>query len=238
MKKIVICGASSGIGREIAKIYAAKGYKVGIMGRREDKLLELARNPLFVIKVCDITAPDAPDKLHELIADMGGIDIYMHCSGIGYKNVALEFAKELATTETNCLGFTQMIATAFDYFAHIGHGQIAAISSIAGTKGLGAAPAYSASKRFQRHYLECLAQLAHIRKLDIKITDIRPGFVDTDLLKGGHYPVLLSADAVAQKIVRSVEKHKRAVVIDCRYALVVALWRMLPNFLWERLPIR
>lgn len=238
MKKIVICGASSGIGREIAKICAAKGYKVGIMGRREDKLLELARNPIFVTKVCDITAPDAPDKLRELIAEMGGIDIYMHCSGIGYKNVALEFAKELATTETNCLGFTQMIATAFDYFAHAGRGQIAAISSIAGTKGLGAAPAYSASKRFQRHYLECMAQLAHIRKLDIKITDIRPGFVDTDLLKGGHYPVLLSPDAVAQKIVRSVEKHKRAVVIDWRYALVVAIWRMLPNFLWERLRIR
>ena len=75
--------------------------------------------------------------------------------------------RELATVETNAVGMTRMVGAAFHYFeVHPGQkGQIAVISSIAGTKGLGAAPAYSATKRYVNHYLECLTQLCHIRRL-------------------------------------------------------------------------
>ena len=81
--------------------------------------------------------------------------------------------------------------TAFDYFRKQGGGHLAAISSIAGTKGLGAAAAYSASKRYQNTYLDALAQLSRMQRLDIRITDIRPGFVDTPLLREGKYPMLM-----------------------------------------------
>ena len=81
--------------------------------------------------------------------------------------------------------------------------RIACITSIARTRGLGAAPAYSATKRMQAHYLECLSQQARMRHLNIGITDIRPGFVATDLIAGSHFPLQLKAEDVSRKIGRA-----------------------------------
>lgn len=106
-----------------------------------------------------------------------------------------------------------------------------------GTKGLGVAPAYSATKRFQNTYIEALAQLARMQHLDIHFTDIRPGFVATDLLKSGKYPMLMKADRVAQHIIKALREKRRVVVIDGRYRVLVFFWRMIPRWLWERLPI-
>ena len=115
--------------------------------------------------------------------------------------------------------------------------RIACITSIAGTKGLGAAPAYSATKRMQNHYLECLSQLARMRRLPIRITDVRPGFVATDLISGSSYPLQLKADDVAKGIVHAIEKKKEVVTIDWRYAILVFFWRIIPRWLWVRLRI-
>lgn len=180
-------GATSGIGKEVAIILAQNGYEVGIAGRRENLLIDTMHSTEGIVdyQVIDLNSDDAPDLLHQLIARLGGIDLYFHSSGIGFQNVDLDSGKETSTTVTNVLGFTRIIDTVFDYFVSIGHGHIAAISSIAGTKGLGAAPAYSASKAYQNTYLEALAQLASIRGVKIGFTDIRPGFVATDLLNDG-----------------------------------------------------
>lgn len=102
---------------------------------------------------------------------------------------------------------------------------------------LGIAPAYSATKRFQNTYIEALTQLAHMQKLAIRFTDIRPGFVDTDLLKGGKYPMLMRADKVAARIVKAIERQERIVIIDGRYRLLVFFWRLIPRRIWERLSI-
>ena len=114
---------------------------------------------------------------------------------------------------------------------------IACITSIAGTKGLGAAPAYSATKRFQSHYLECLTQQARMRHLNISITDIRPGFVKTDLIAGSSYPLQLDAKEVAKSIVKAMEKGRSVKVIDWRYAILVFLWRLIPRWIWTRMMI-
>ena len=108
---------------------------------------------------------------------------------------------------------------------------------IAGTKGLGAAPAYSATKRFQNHYLECLSQQARMRHLPIAITDIRPGFVKTDLIAGSSYPLQLKPEDVAKHIVSAIENGKEVKVIDWRYDILVFLWRLIPRWLWTRLKI-
>ena len=109
----------------------------------------------------------------------------------GFQNPELDIDIELNTTRTNVEGFTRMVDTAFDYFKQHGGGHLAVISSIAGTKGLGIAPAYSATKRFQNTYIDALEQLSHLQKLNIRFTDIRPGFVATALLGDGkHYPML------------------------------------------------
>ena len=113
------------------------------------------------------------------------------------------------------------------------------ISSIAGTKGLGAAPSYSATKAFQNVYIQSLEQQANMRKLPIRFTDIRPGFVDTPLLGDGKkYPLLMDADQVAKDILHAVKQQRHVRIIDWRYRLLVPFWRMIPNWLWRRLPIR
>lgn len=104
---------------------------------------------------------------------------------------------------------------------------------------MGAAAAYSASKRFQNTYIDALAQLARMEGTNVRFTDIRPGFVATALLKDGrHYPLLMRPERVAEALFRAVARGKRRAVIDLRYALLVWLWRLIPQALWERLPIR
>lgn len=233
-------GATSGIGCEVAKLLASKGYQVAIAGRREARLNELqaAVPGIVASRVIDICSDKAPQLLLQLAHEMGGIDLYFHSSGIGFQNPSLDEDKELSTVETNALGFTRMIGTAFRYFTDKGSGHIAAISSIAGTKGLGAAPAYSATKALQNHYLEALAQLAAIRRLNITITDIRPGFVATDLLNdGAHYPMLMNKTRVAEQAVDAVIAKKSVATINWRYRILVALWRMVPHCIWRKMRI-
>jgi len=250
-------GATSGIGKEVARLLAANGYEVGIAGRREERLVQMAQATPGIVahRQIDVTKEDAPTELHKLIEELGGMDLYVHSSGIGWENVTLDADKELKTVETNGVGFVRMVSAAYNWFAEQRadeakqraegdeqrasskerKARIACITSIARTRGLGAAPAYSATKRMQAHYLECLSQQARMRHLNIGITDIRPGFVATDLIAGSHFPLQLKAEDVARTIVRAIERGSEVVTIDWRYRLLVAAWQLIPRWLWVRL---
>lgn len=239
-KKAIIVGASSGIGQEVAKLLLAEGWHLGIAARREEPLLELkAKAPERVeVMTIDVTATDAAERLQSLIQKLGGIDLYFHASGIGKQNRILEEGIELSTMETNAVGFARMIGEAYRYFAEKGEGHIAAITSIAGTMGLGPAPAYSATKALQATYLQSLEQQAHQRGLKIRFTDIRPGFVDTALLNDNFsYPMLMRPEMVAQDIVRSIRRHQHVRVIDWRYRILTFFWRLIPRWLWRRMKL-
>ena len=250
-------GATSGIGQEVARLLAANGYEVGIAGRREERLVQMAQATPGIVthRQIDVTKEDAPTELYKLIEELGGMDLYFHSSGIGWENVALDADKELKTVETNGVGFVRMVSAAYNWFAEQRASEakqraegdeqrasdkerkarIACITSIARTRGLGAAPAYSATKRMQAHYLECLSQQARMRHLNIGITDIRPGFVATDLIAGSHFPLQLKTEDVARTIVRAIEQGREVVTIDWRYRLLVAAWQLIPRWLWVRL---
>ena len=241
MNRIVIMGATSGIGMEVAKLCIAAGWHVGVAGRRTELLepLRAAAPDRVVTAGIDVTAENAPEKLSQLVEALGGMDIYLHVSGIGKQNLELDPTPEIRTVETNATGFTRMVTAAFGYFAREGRGHIVAVTSIAGTKGLGAAAAYSATKGFQNIYLDALAQLARMRKLKIAFTDIRPGFVATDLLDQKHrYPMLMPVEPIARKIFSAIKHRRRRIVIDRRYAVLTFFWRLLPACLWERLPVK
>ena len=240
MKKAIIIGATSGIGQEVARLLVRQGWRIGIAGRREEILRGMQQtNPEQIEMQClDVTEDNAILHLNRLVDRLGGMDLFFLSSGVGYQNRNLEPEIELNTAHTNVEGFTRMVTAAFDYFKKTGGGHIAVISSIAGTKGLGVAPAYSATKRFQNTYIDALAQLSRMQRLNIRFTDIRPGFVATDLLRNGKYPMLMHADEVARRIVRALKHKKRVAVIDGRYSLLVFFWRMIPRWLWERLPIK
>lgn len=240
MKRAIIIGATSGIGEEVAKLFVQQGWRIGIAGRREEALKKLQATAPGQIEIqcLDVTEADAPTLLETLVAKVGGMDLFFLSSGIGSQNPDLKPEIELNTARTNVEGFTRMVTAAFNYFKTKGGGHMAVISSIAGTKGLGIAPAYSATKRFQNTYIDALAQLSRMQHLNIHFTDIRPGFVATDLLKSGKFPMLMQAEQVAKSIVRALNHKKRVVVIDNRYRVLVFFWRMIPRWLWERLPIK
>ena len=241
MKRAVIIGATSGIGREVATLLIRRGWSVGVAGRREEMLKELQALAPGRTKYrrVDVVSAESPRQLLGLIDDLGGMDLFLLCAGIGKQNPDLDTEVELATAHTNVEGFIRMTDTAFQYFRQKGGGHLAVVSSIAGTKGLGAAPAYSATKRFQNTYIDALAQLARMQRLRIRFTDIRPGFVDTDLLRGDkRYPMLMPVGRVAARIVRALERRERVYVIDARYRLLVFFWNLVPRFLWERLKVR
>ena len=240
MGKAIVIGASSGIGKEVAEILINEGWTVGLAARRDEMLLPMIHAHEDRVKVAkiDVTASDATESLNTLIKQIGGMDLFFYAAGIGKQNKELEESIELSTVCTNALGFTRMIGEAYRYFAAHGGGHIAAISSIAGTKGLGPAPSYSATKAMQATYLQALEQLAHSQGLNITFTDIRPGFVDTDLLSGTHkYPMLMEVKPVAKAIVKAVKQKKHVVVIDWKWRLLTALWRRIPRWLWRKMKL-
>lgn len=239
MKKGIIMGATSGIGREVTLLLLRRGWLLGIAGRREELLEEIRRefpHHVFVEQI-DVDKADSVDGLHRLISRLETIDLYFHASGIGKQNVSLEREIEENTVKTNVLGFTRLVDEAFSIMKRQGYGHIAVISSIAGTKGLGPAPSYSASKAYQNTYLQALEQLANNARLSIRFTDIRPGFVDTPLLNNGTYPMLLDARKVAEEIVWAIDKGKHVRIIDWKYRMLVFFWRLIPNQIWRRLPL-
>lgn len=243
-KNIIIVGASSGIGLRVATDFARMGWRVGVAARREDSLAAL--RSLYPDSVeystIDVTADDAVERFNELIERLGGMDVLLYAAGCGWMNPELDLTDDIRTIGVNVTGFTKIVVAAYKYFkatANVSRGRIAAITSIAGTKGIGQSAAYSASKRYQWTYLQALDQLAHIQHVDVAITDIRPGFVDTPLLvQGKDYPMEMSIAYAAPRIERAMLTGRRVAVVDARWAVATALWKAIPDCIWRHLAIR
>ena len=240
---IIIVGASSGLGREIAKIYAECGWKVGVCARREERLKELCdifpQNMSY--RQLDVTDPQSDTDFEKFVENMGGMDIFLYAAGCGWNNPSLQKDFDERTVDVNVVGFTRIVNAAFKWFGKNNPaGQLCAITSIAGTKGIGISATYSASKRYENTYLESLAQLARHDGLRIQITDIRPGFIDTDLLetKSHHYPMLMTPRYASRRIVKAIMKRKAVAYIDWRWRLVVWGWKLIPRWLWIRLKLK
>ena len=241
MRRAIIIGASSGLGHEVAKILIKDGWQIGIAARRLhllELLYKIAPDRVEMAAI-DVTKSDSEETLMQLIDRVGGCDMFFYASGIGWQNPELNADIELNTVQTNTMGFSRMIGAAYRYMAAHGGGHIVAISSIAGTKGLGIAPSYSATKAFQNTYLQALEQLSNMQGHNIRFTDIRPGFVATELLgTNPRYPLLMKTEPVAKSIVKAVYSRKHQVVIDARWSVITFFWRMIPDFLWRRLKVR
>jgi short-subunit dehydrogenase len=238
MKKCIIVGATSGIGRELAKVYSSKGYLVGITGRRENLLKELAaENPeLYKIKSFDISVPDTCIRnLNELEKELGGLDLIIVNSGTGNGNENLDFNTEKETIMTNVLGSTEISGWAFNYFRKQGHGQIAIVTSIAGMRGGRFALAYSASKAYLINYAEGLRQKAKNLKLPIYVTDIRPGFVDTAMAKSENKFWVAAPKKAAEQIYSALSRKKKIAYITRRWIIVAYILKLLPKWIFDKI---
>lgn len=244
MKKIVIVGASSGIGFQAAADFARAGWRVGMAARRLEPMQALKDQYPDRIEIAqiDVTAPDAPRRFADLIEAIDGMDTLLFCSGTGFSDPELDDAKLVDTLEVNVVGFARIVAEAYKYYratASVEQGQIAVITSVAATKGIGIAATYSASKRFQVQFINALEQLAYTQQVNVAFTDIRPGFVRTPLLCDDRsYPMIMSVAQAARLVERAVVERKRVAVIDSRWRIVNALWGLLPQRLWRHIDLK
>lgn len=241
MNKIIIMGATSGLGRALAERYIKAGWTVGVAGRNETALRELvdsAPDSVFASQI-DILSEDASDKLKNLIDRCGGMDIYLHCSGIALLDKDYTVENEVRICETNAVGLTRMCVSAYNYFESAKRpGRLVAITSIAGVRGIEALPAYSASKAYDSTLLEALRQKANSQNLPLRIVDIKPGWTRTPLLDTDkHYMFEMDADNVSDMIFEASQKAKRSSVIGLRWKVISALERLVPPYIWEKMHI-
>jgi short-subunit dehydrogenase len=237
MKRAIIVGATSGIGKELAWILADNGYLVGITGRRTELLEQLRlKNPdRLKIRSFDISITYENEfHLEELTKEIGGLDLLVISSGTGSSNEELDFKIEKNIIDTNVTGVTEITDWAFNYFKNQGYGHLAVISSIAGLRGGRFVPAYSASKAFQINYFEGLRQKARHLKLPITITDIRPGFVDTAMAKSPHKFWVSTPQKAARQIFNALKRKKKVAYITKRWVLIAYIFKLAPKWIHER----
>ncbi|HHT61590.1 MAG: SDR family NAD(P)-dependent oxidoreductase [Paludibacteraceae bacterium] len=238
MKKAIIIGATSGIGRELAKLLMENGYKVGITGRRGELLDEIKKeNPnAYSVKLLDVTdTKNAIEKLDELVSELGGMDVLILSSGIGDMNENLDFTIEKRTIDTNVIGFTCVADWAFNYFEKQNYGHLVGISSVGGLRGSRQAPAYNATKAYQINYLEGLRQKATNLKMPIFVTDIRPGLVDTAMAKGEGLFWVMPLNRVTQQIFRAIKRQKKVAYVTKRWRIIAFISKHLPKFIYDKM---
>lgn len=238
MKKILIIGATSGIGRGLAEAYVQEDCFIGITGRRENLLQEICaqdKNKLFY-QVCDITDTQTTIQcLETLVQEMGGMDILIICAGTGELNPELSYQLEEPTLLTNVIGFTNIADWGFRHFEQQKSGHLVTISSVGGTRGSGIAPAYNASKAYQINYMEGLRQKTTKSPYPIHTTDIRPGFVDTAMAKGEGLFWVTPVDKAVKQIKRAIRKKRKVAFISKRWRYVAILFRHLPSAIYCRM---
>lgn len=238
MKKAIVVGATSGIGKELALLLANNNYQVGITGRRTALLSETKQiNPdHFITKTFDVTQTETvPQYLQELVNELGGLDLLVMSSGIGELNKPLDFAIEKATIDVNVSGFTCVADWTFNYFWKQKSGHFVNLSSIAGIRGSGIATSYNASKAFQSNYTEGLRQKATKLKLSVAITDVRPGFVDTPMAKGEGQFWVAPVEKAAKQIFSAIKSKKRVVYVSKRWWLIAMLLKVIPRSIYEKM---
>lgn len=237
MKRAIIIGGSSGIGRDLAKILAKNGYLVGVTGRREERLISLSHeiNDLF-IKVIDVMQVDEARRLlEELIEQMGGVDLVVLNAGVLFNNKRFDWEEERVVIETNVLGFVAMAHIAMTYFYKKGKGHLVGISSIAALRGRANNPSYGASKAFVSNFLEGLRARAYRDHKDITITDIQPGFVNTDMIKGRKVFWAASSEKAAHQIYNAISKKRMHAYITKKWQLCALLLKWMPRSIYYKI---
>lgn len=247
-RKIIIVGASSGIGRTLARIYANAGWQVGVTGRRTEMLTTLQQEfpdiqngagealQRIVIESFDNTGNQNTIHMESLVKKLGGLDLLIYNSGYGEVAENLDWETDRQTVQTNVNGFIEITNWAFNFFQNRseGKGHIAATSSISANRGSSYAPAYSASKAFMSNYMEGLYLKARKLRLHIYITDIQPGFVNTKMAKGNKQFWVVPVEKAARQIYRAIESKKFRVYVSRRWQLIATLMKLLPLSIYKQ----
>ena len=246
-KSIFITGASSGLGEAIALEFARRGYAIAIAARRVERMGTLAARlreagaasvlPL-ALDVTDFPTIDA--ALDRAAREFGRLDIVVANAGVGYSLPVGrgKFEQVRQTIDTNLTGAIATLEFALPRLRAQGGGQLVAITSVAGSRGMPFMGAYSAAKAGLHRYVQALR--AEVRHEPIAVTELAPGYIDTDINRGAKSrPFVIPMPRGAAIMARMIERrvgHRYVPVWP--WALVAPLMRVLPTALLAPKPRR
>lgn len=239
--RVVITGASSGIGAALARHYGRQGAELALIGRRRNALEQLAaslptRCSVYSLDVRDETSLLAAAR--DFLARNGCPDIVFANAGVSVGTLT-EHSEDLAvfaeTMETNVLGIVRTFQPFIACMRERRRGALVGIASVAGYRGLPGGGAYSASKAAAIAYLESLR--TELRGTGVQVTTICPGYVATPMTENNPYPMpfRMSPDDVANKIAALVRRGAAYAVIPWQMAIVARVLHVMPNWLYDRL---
>jgi short-subunit dehydrogenase len=236
--KVIISGASSGLGRALAQHYAGKGATLGLIARRGDLLetlaAELSGASIYAADVRDASAIQAAAQ--DFMGRHGCPDIVIANAGIS-RGTLTEYAEDSEVFEkilvTNVVGMVNLFQPFAAAMRAARQGSLVGIASVAGYRGLPGGGAYSASKAAAISYLESLRVEMH--GSGVSVITVCPGYIVTPMTANNPFrmPFILTAEAVAEKIAGVIENKKRFVVIPWQMAIVAAVLKLLPDFIYD-----
>jgi short-subunit dehydrogenase len=240
----IVVGASSGIGEAVAKRLAKEGYAVALVARRAELLNKVAE----AIKASggqartyphDVQQYDEAPKLFQtILRDLGRVDVIVYSTGVmpAVDFSEFNFEKDKAMIDVNVLGAMAWLDTAAMAFERLGRGSIVGISSVAGDRGRVINPVYNASKAALTTYLEALRN--RLTRKGVHVLTVKPGFVDTDMMKGvGKRPFVISPEQAARDIWNAIKGRKQEIYTPAKWALIMLVIRSIPSFIFRRLKI-
>lgn len=238
-KKVIIIGATSGIGRALAVEMHRRGCMIGATGRRTERLDALCHElgDRIYPKAMDVARHDeARGQLQSLIEKMGGMDIIVLNAGVSNFRDGIDWKTERTVIDVNIRGFAALANFSFDYFERKKAGQIVGVSSLAGLFGYGLSATYNASKAFVSNYLQGYRQRAHHSNAKIRVTEIQPGFVESEMTAGkpGMFWVA-ETEKAARQMADAIEQRRNHAYITKRWRLVAWAIKAMPNWMLNRL---
>jgi len=240
----IIVGASSGIGAALARQLAAEGYDLALLARRENLLKELcseinakAGETRAVYFVHDVSnCAEVPGLLQKIIADLGGLDLFIYDAGIslpsGMKH--FEFEKDRHVTEVNYIGALAWLNPVASLFHNLQAGHIVGISSVAGERGRVGNPSYNASKAALTCYLESLRN--RLTRRGVHVLTVKPGYVRTEMAAAVKNPLFsIPTERAAADICRAIRKRKQEIYTAPIWRWVMLVIRNIPSIVFRRL---
>ncbi len=245
--KAIVIGASSGIGKAIVQELLEHDYVVGITARRVELLQELQvqyEPGRVVTHFMDVSkADESREAFIELVATLGEVDLVIINAGIA-PSLPTDFTPEgeiawegeQRTIEVNVSGFVALANQAIEYFMKQGRGHLVGISSVDALRGSAACPVYCASKSFMSTYLEGQRNRFIQNNIAIDVTEIRPGFVETEKFKPGPSAYWVAQpDEVARQIYESIGNKEKVAYVTRRWRLIGLLLAAVPDWLYNKI---